>query len=324
MTLNASGPISLGGPTTGQSINIELGQSGTATVSLNDTNVRTLAAVPSGTIIMPTNFYGKSYTANLTYTFSVNSNETTITISALSGYIAGKTNLTVTVNTGILIVSTTTSTPALTITGGTAGDTVTVINNGFIAGHGGDASAGVGGSAISLGYPATINNTNPVAYIGGGGGGGGTSAASPSGRGGGGAGNGSGSGNGGTTFPGVGGSGGGSTLSGTNPGSPGGSGGGGASYARPGAGHNPICNYTTPPLFATGGGGGGWGASGGGGASPGSPGGGGAGGSGNAAGGNGGSPISTPGGAGGKAVALNGNTVTWTSGVTTRVYGSVS
>jgi hypothetical protein len=60
MALNASGPISLGGSTTGQSINLELSQSATAQISLNDTNVRTLAAVASGAIIMPTNFYGKS------------------------------------------------------------------------------------------------------------------------------------------------------------------------------------------------------------------------------------------------------------------------
>jgi hypothetical protein len=60
MPLNSSGPISLGGATAGQSINLELGQSATATVSLNATNVRTLAGVPSGAIIMPTNFYGKS------------------------------------------------------------------------------------------------------------------------------------------------------------------------------------------------------------------------------------------------------------------------
>jgi hypothetical protein len=60
MTLNSSGPISLGGSTAGQSINLELGKSATATVSLNDTDVRTLAGVASGAIIVPTNFYGKS------------------------------------------------------------------------------------------------------------------------------------------------------------------------------------------------------------------------------------------------------------------------
>jgi hypothetical protein len=60
MTLNASGAISLAGTTAGQSIEVELGGSGTAQISLNDSNVRTLAGVPSGAIIMPTNFWGKS------------------------------------------------------------------------------------------------------------------------------------------------------------------------------------------------------------------------------------------------------------------------
>jgi hypothetical protein len=60
MTLNSSGPISLGGSTAGQSINLELSKSATATVSLNDTDVRTLAGVASGAIVMPTDFYGKS------------------------------------------------------------------------------------------------------------------------------------------------------------------------------------------------------------------------------------------------------------------------
>jgi hypothetical protein len=59
MALNGSGPISLGGATTGQSINLELGQSATAQVSLNDANVRSLAGVPSGAIVVPTDFYGK-------------------------------------------------------------------------------------------------------------------------------------------------------------------------------------------------------------------------------------------------------------------------
>jgi len=61
MTLNSSGPISLGGSTAGQSINLELGKSATATVSLNDTDVRTLAGVASGAIIVPTNFYGRVF-----------------------------------------------------------------------------------------------------------------------------------------------------------------------------------------------------------------------------------------------------------------------
>jgi hypothetical protein len=60
MALNSSGPISLGGSTAGQSIALELGLTVTGMISLNQTDVRTLAGVSTGAITMPTNFYGKS------------------------------------------------------------------------------------------------------------------------------------------------------------------------------------------------------------------------------------------------------------------------
>lgn len=69
MPLNSSGPISLGGTTAGESINLELGQSATQTVSLNDTNVRSLANVSVGAITMPTDFWGKSAGINKAYFF---------------------------------------------------------------------------------------------------------------------------------------------------------------------------------------------------------------------------------------------------------------
>jgi hypothetical protein len=50
----------MGGSTATRSINLELSQAATAQISLNDANVRSLAGVPSGAIILPTNFYGKS------------------------------------------------------------------------------------------------------------------------------------------------------------------------------------------------------------------------------------------------------------------------
>jgi hypothetical protein len=59
MALNASGPLSLGGATTGQSINLELGVSATALASINSTSFRTLAGVASGQISI-SSFYGKS------------------------------------------------------------------------------------------------------------------------------------------------------------------------------------------------------------------------------------------------------------------------
>ena len=59
MTLTASGQISIGGNTTSQSIEVELGQSGLVTASLNDTAFRTLAGKSSGQISM-SDFYAKS------------------------------------------------------------------------------------------------------------------------------------------------------------------------------------------------------------------------------------------------------------------------
>lgn len=59
MALNSSGPLSFGGATVGQSINLELGVSATAQASINSTAFRTLAGVPSGAISL-SNFYGKA------------------------------------------------------------------------------------------------------------------------------------------------------------------------------------------------------------------------------------------------------------------------
>lgn len=61
MALNSSGPISFGGSTVGQSINLELGVSATAEASINSTSFRTLAGVSSGQISV-SNFYGASNT----------------------------------------------------------------------------------------------------------------------------------------------------------------------------------------------------------------------------------------------------------------------
>jgi len=331
MALNTSGPISLAGATTGQSIAVELGLSTTGTISLNQANVRTLANVPSGTIIMPTNFYGKSNRTVLAVTYSANTTNATVAINSLSGYVAGKSDITITINTGIYVYATSTANSGLTITGGTAGDTLTIVNNGFILGQGGVGggppngnTATVGGPALSLSFPATINNTNPVAYVAGGGGGGGLGSGGGSGGGGAGGGPSAGGGAGGAV---------GASGADGSAGKGGGAGGGGGGLL-----YNPPKNTSTS---TSGGGGGrilpGTGGTGG----PSNPAGaGGTGGAGSAVGGNstggggggggggwgasGGNGSFNGGAAGGKAVTLNGNTVTWTSGNTTRVYGTVA
>ncbi len=64
MTLNASGPLSIGGSTTGQSINLELGRAASAITSMNETNVRTLAGSSSGAISL-SQLFGKSSFGNI-------------------------------------------------------------------------------------------------------------------------------------------------------------------------------------------------------------------------------------------------------------------
>ena len=327
MTLNSSGPISLAGSTTGQSIAIELGQSTTGQISLNDTAVRTLAGVSSGAIIMPTNFYGKSNRATISYTFSSSTSNASLNVTSISGYVAGKSDITVTVNSGVYLWASTTSNYGLTLTGGASGDTLSLVNNGYIIGCGGNGGSSAG-PALSLGFSTSVTNNSYIA----GGGGGGYAPGSCYGGGGGGAG-----GGGGTGGPGYGGGSGGSIgNSGGNGGHyscfcgctfiGGGGGGGRILPGTGGAGANAISH-----IAAYGGGAGGGGGSG----NPFTGYFGGAGGGGNYAGSSGSSQYGTSaggggggwgasggsGGSGGNAIAKNGNTLTYVT--TGNVWGAV-
>jgi hypothetical protein len=181
MTLNSSGPISLAGTIPGQSIELELGGSGSTTISLLDPAVRTLAGVPSGPITMPTNFYGKSNNANIVVPVTSNQVNMNLRTYALANGWDGNSAFQLTVNSGVYIYSTSTSIPAITIDGSWPNG-VAISNNGYIIGQGGAGGIGIwnrrssvsgnpGGTAISLGVNATIVN-NTGAYIAGGGGGG--------------------------------------------------------------------------------------------------------------------------------------------------------
>jgi len=60
MTLAASGYISLGGTDANRSVNVELGNSATATLTMPSTSIRTLTGVASGPVVLPNDFWGKS------------------------------------------------------------------------------------------------------------------------------------------------------------------------------------------------------------------------------------------------------------------------
>ena len=184
MTMVSSGPISLGGnATTGglnQSINVELGLSPTATVSLNQANVRTLLGVPSGAISL-NDAYGK---ANQ-FAFTISSNQTNANLRTLAVNAGWNqtTKVVATISGGVYISSNSTGTPALNVNGSFPGG-VELINNGFIVGMGGaggngangfstGGTASAGGLALSVSSAITINNASGTIAGGGGGGGGG-------------------------------------------------------------------------------------------------------------------------------------------------------
>jgi hypothetical protein len=147
MPLNPTGPISLGGSTVGESIAIQLGLGPTGTISLNDTVVRTLAEVPTGTIVMPDNFYGKPAGFSFAPTLTSSTNDYNLRNAAIS---AGWDQVTpliaaITINAGIFIGSTSTATPAFA-TGSSfpSGTTITIVNNGSIVGRGSTGATGPG------------------------------------------------------------------------------------------------------------------------------------------------------------------------------------
>ena len=352
-------------------VNIELGVAANTPRRLSDAAVRTLFAVPSGTIRF-SNGLGKSNRVNVTVTLASNTTNYTLGTAQIPGYVAGATDVTLVVNSSVYVYSTNTANAGLTVAALAAGDTVSIVNNGFILGMGGVGATGGnagggGGSAMNINRAVSITNNS---YIAGGGGGGASATGSTNSAGWilGGGGGGAGGGAGGATNGGAGGGpgssgsngganvanssygpggGGGRILPGTGgaarsvnqsgqgttngfPGNGGGSGGGG------GVGWAPIQLIPDgqggfrPVIASCGaGGGGGWGASGGqrstfadidpvvinsG-----------AGGGTNTVGSNGsisgGTVGGTP-GAGGKAVNLNGNTVTWLANGTR--WGAIS
>lgn len=191
--LNTSGQISLGGSVVGESINLEFGNTATTQISFsqlyrngpfvgpNNTNV------PTSGPISVYNFYGASRERiPVTITISANTSNYVLSTSVVPGYYPGLTDVTCIINSGVVVNSTSTGSPAFSVnTSFSSTDTVTIVNNGTIMGAGGaggsySTGGAGGGPALTASRAISLNNLGTIAGGGGGGGYGGGGSASNS------------------------------------------------------------------------------------------------------------------------------------------------
>jgi len=161
-----------------------VGQSGVANFVNTTSSAVTKVVANNGLGSYSPVVVGSGGPANPTLTISANQANVGINVVDIVGYKTGISNITITVNAGVNVYSTVSTTPSLFIFGANPGDTVTLVNNGNIIGYGGNGgllqdgggpatqAAVAGFTALSVFSNITVvNNGN----IGGGGGGGGAS-----------------------------------------------------------------------------------------------------------------------------------------------------
>lgn len=197
MALQLTGPINM------QDLSVEFG--GTGALSL-DQYYRGGARVPnaSANINVPTsgaislgNFYGATRRIEVTVTIASNQTNYVFNTAKVPGYVAGITDVTFVINSGVVLSASSTGSYAGNVdTSWAAGDTVRIINNGFIVGMGGSGGKGAsttgtwpanyvpavagspGGPAFIAQRSVSFNNQGTIGG-GGGGGGGGSSSSVP-------------------------------------------------------------------------------------------------------------------------------------------------
>lgn len=182
MTLPSSGSISM------SQVNVELDRSSTAQISLSENAVRDLFGKPSGAIGMSD---GRGKSSVFKFNISGSLVDVDIRNAALAAGWNGTAQVEATIVSGAVMNAS--FNDAVRIHGSFPNG-VTLINNGIIAGRGGNggaggtargdqqiayggASGGAGGTGLATTVPVTIFNNGTIAGGGGGGGGGGSTIA---------------------------------------------------------------------------------------------------------------------------------------------------
>lgn len=143
------------------------------------------AAIPTSGQIALGDFYGSANRNAYTLTISANTQNYDVYTNRGPAYIAGSTDITVQINPGVTVGSSTVPAYAFLVPSAfNPGDSITVVNNGNIYGAGGNGGNGAnstggngatgtgGGNSIYVNRPTTITNNGIIAGGGGGGGGG--------------------------------------------------------------------------------------------------------------------------------------------------------
>ena len=126
-----------------------VGQSGVANYANTTLTTVTRVVADGGMGGSGESAVGGSSRVDKTYTISANAMNLTVYVDSLSGYVAGKTDITIIVDAGIYVWSPTEGSAALNIGRASTGDTVKLVNNCYIVGWGGNG-AGLGDYGVGF------------------------------------------------------------------------------------------------------------------------------------------------------------------------------